>query len=301
MLVMMRKLFPLVLIFISLASCKKPVSNHEYPFFEATPTFNAFLVEGDSVKVSLSMAQSPDSASSQVCKDAEMLLFVDDVLVGHLVFDSESEFYCSDLIAESGKKYSFKAVMAGYDTLSASVEIPLKPEITDVDLLELAGINEDGEAYPSLLVSFKTDPRQELYYRIIVKAVFRIFGEVHVNTIISSDYVDDPVLLHEGMDILVFSNEIIDDTVYTIKINEAYNKTFFSDKLVVCLQSISKDYYQYLKSYALYQQSIEATEDISLGVVQPFNLFGNVENGLGVLGGCAAMEYDTVYFGGGER
>lgn len=67
------------------------------------------------------------------------------------------------------------------------------------------------------------------------------------------------------------------------------------EKIVIHFNGISESLYQYLKSYYTYVD-LDGYENLFLGTITPINLYGNVENGLGIFGACACFESDTIYY-----
>ena len=116
------------------------------------------------------------------------------------------------------------------------------------------------------------------------------------------------MLLNEGSDQLLFSNEIITDTNYTLKVNATFNSHSHSSYgnsveydsivrkgyVVVSMSGISESGYHYRKSQEAYQEP-DAYTNLFLGVITPLNLYSNVGNGRGVFAAIAPMTCDTVF------
>ena len=300
---------------LGLNSCRKQVPGYEYPDFDLEPTLNAVLINGEPIQVYLSMAQRLDSVHPTACTDAEVLLYRDGEFVEQLAHHGNGR-YTGSSVAEALHEYSCKAAIPGYDTLYARTEVPTRPEVTDVNIIENATLDEEGNACPAILVTFMTDPDRRLYYQMSIAATFfyhyYYLGEIYNNTgsvgsMDGSINTDDPVLLNEGSDLLLFSNEIIHDTAYTLKVNASYSGYHSTSGsyvvydsivrrgfVVVSMSGIAESCYQYRKSQEAYQAP-DAYTNLFLGTITPLNLYNNVENGRGLFTAIAPMTSDTVF------
>ena len=293
---------------IVIVGCRKSVNNYEHPIFAPRPTLNAVLQEGQPVWAQISFAQCLDSVHPMPCSDAEVLLYVDGQFVEKLEH-SRGGIYTGETVAEVLHEYSCKVVVSGYDTLFAQTEIPEKPVVAHVGILENATVNDEGNPCAAVLVTFYNDPNRKTYYKANIDASFKYYygdgsyGLVtsHVDTSINTD---DPVLLNEGSSRLLFSNEIIQDTIYTLKVNTRINGYGFSGQstgvytrsgyVVVSMHGVSESAYRYLRSQNAYEEP-DAYTNLFLGVITPINLYSNVENGLGLFAAIAPMTCDTVF------
>ncbi len=114
-----------------------------------------------------------------------------------------------------------------------------------------------------------------------------------------------PVLLNEGSDRLLFSNEIITDTTYTMKVNAWFSSHGWDGqhtggvmermgKVVVRMHGLSESAYHYMKSQNAFEKP-DAYTNLFLGVVAPLNLYSNVGNGRGLFAAIAPMACDTLF------
>jgi hypothetical protein len=288
-------------------SCRKQVSDYDRPDFDPQPTLNAVLQEDQPVWAQVTFAQCLDSVHPAPCTDAEVLLYVDGQFTEKLQHDGKGR-YVGETTAEALHKYACKVVIPGYDTLFAQTEMPEKPVVTLVEIMENATVDEEGNPCPAFLVTFKTDPNIKEYYQMNMDALFRndyasgySFSK---GTITSSINTDDPVLLNEGSDRLLFSNEIITETDYTLKVNSTFGNHGWggdhsgtavrSGYVVVRMHGLSESAYHYMKSQNAFEEP-DAYSNLFLGVISPINLYSNVENGRGVFAAIAPMICDTVF------
>ena len=298
------------------SGCRKQVSDYERPDFDPQPTLNAVLQEDQPVWAQISLAQCLDSVHPTPCTNAEVLLYVDGQFAEKLQHEGNG-LYVGETTAEALHEYACKVVIPGFDTLFAKTEMPEKPVVTRVEIMENATVDEEGTACPAIMISFNTNPDKNLYYQSCIDAAFFSYSYYHgqvynstgaKGTMHTSINTDDPVLLNEGSDQLLFSNEIITDNNYTLKVNASFNNHSYSHYgneveydsiarkgyVVVSMSGISESGYHYRKSQEAYQEP-DAYTNLFLGVITPINLYSNVENGRGVFTAIAPMTCDTVF------
>lgn len=308
-------LFSLIVVF-ALNGCRKQVSNYERPDYDPVPTLNAVLQKDRPVWAQVSFARCLDSVHPAPCTDAEVLLYVDGHFAERLHHEGDG-LYVGETTAEALHEYACKVVIPGFDTLFAQTEMPEKPMVTGVEIMENATVDDEGTACPAIMISFNTNPNKNLYYQSSIDASFssyyyyngQIFNSTSAKgTMHTSINTDDPVLLNEGSDQLLFSNEIITDTNYTLKVNATFNYHSYSSHgysveydsivrkgyVVVSMSGISESCYHYRKSQEAYQEP-DAYTNLFLGVITPLNLYSNVKNGRGVFTAIAPMTCDTVF------
>ena len=297
------------------SGCRKQVSDYERPDFDAQPTLNAVLQKDQPVWAQVTFAQGLDSVHPAPCTNAEVLLYVDGQFTEKLQYDGKG-LYVGETTAEALHEYACKVVIPGFDTLFAQTKMPEKPVVTGVEIMDNATVDDEGRPCPAILVTFRTDPNQNLYYRSNIYAGFRNnFYDAETHTYLgystaqgnmsSSINTDDPVLLNEGSSALLFSNEIINDTTYTLKVNAYFSSLGWggqhyggiketSGEVVVRMHGLSESAFQYMKSQNAFEEP-DAYSNLFLGVISPINLYSNVENGRGVFAAIAPMTCDTIF------
>ena len=312
---MNKHLFVFFLAAITLSGCRKQVSNYERPDFDPQPTLNAVLQEDQPVWAQVTFAQGLDSVHPAPCTNAEVLLYVDGQFTEKLQHDGKGR-YVGETTAEALHEYACKVVVPGFDTLFAQTEMPEKPVVTHVEIIENATVDDEGRPCPAFLVTFRTDPNRNLYYSSNIYASFKnnyydaqyhsyLGHSTESGTMNASINTDDPVLLNEGSDRLLFSNAIITDTTYTMKVNAWFSNHGWggqhtggvierSGEVVVRLHGLSESAYHYMKSQDAFDEP-DAYTNLFLGVVTPLNLYSNVENGRGVFAAIAPMTCDTIF------
>ena len=301
---------------LALSGCRKEIKNYEYPDFDPQPTLNAVLQHGEPVWAQVTLAQCLDSVHPAPCTDAEVLLYVDGQFAERLHHEGDG-LYVGETTAEALHEYACKVIIPGFDTLFAQTEMPEKPVVTNVEIMENATVDDEGNPCPAFMITFRTDPNQNLYYASnIYAAFFNEYYDIETHaymghssesgTMTASINTDDPVLLNEGSDRLLFSNEIITDTTYTLKVNAWFSSHGWGGQhsggvmerwgeVVVRLHGLSESGYRYLKSKKEAYEELDAYTNLFLGTINPINLYGNVENGRGVFAAIAPMTCDTIF------
>ncbi|MBO7618279.1 MAG: DUF4249 family protein, partial [Bacteroidales bacterium] len=127
---------------LALSGCRKQVSDYERPDFDPQPTLNAVLQEGQPVWAQVSFARCLDSVHPAPCTDAEVLLYVDGQFAEKLQH-SGNGLYIGETSTEALHEYACKVVIPGYDTLFAQTEMPEKPVVTHVEIMENATVDEE--------------------------------------------------------------------------------------------------------------------------------------------------------------
>jgi hypothetical protein len=291
------------LLFI-LTSCRELVSDG-FPEYPPSPTVNCFLVAGKTIVVNLSMAGKLDSLPLPAINDAEVELFVDGKFTETMENKGEGT-YTSSTIVESSKEYKCKVIVLGEDTIVCSQKLPNPSSILNVEHINIAGRDQEGTTYPAVKFTFKNDISKRRYYEVNIKYFIKYsawkdeegYVEQRSANILT---ITDPVLLNEGLPIALFSNEIIDDSIYTMTLNYSNGGATSSGggpmrtnlyPLIIELRSITYDYYRYKKQYYLYEQGIWA--DGLTNTTAPSPLYSNIENGYGIFAGYSVFATDTI-------
>lgn len=295
------KIFVLIiLLFVNITSCRSYVE--DLPYFEAVPVVNSFLIAGKPITISVSYADLPDTLGIRVCDNATVNLYIDDSFAEMLVFDEDESVYVSDLTAEAEKYYACEVIIPNYDTLFAETFVPKPSVIENPEIIVVAGIDNEGRSYPSVKFTFNTNPDDELYFHVVIKRI-RLYDPSREYPLYNSL---DPIILHEGLNYPVFSNEIIDEDFYTINLSyftgsygSATNPYSIGGTVVhpifVELRSVSEDYYHFIKQYYLFNDYLESIGEIMTGPVQPVQMYSNVTNGYGVFAGLSVFVTDTIF------
>ena len=278
-----------LIVLLFLFSCSKLVQD-EFPYFPQTPVINSILVAGNSLKLHVSLTSKIDTTLLPVVNDATVFLYVNSEYAEQLSF-VEKGIYESSVIIKEGNVYNCEINIPGYETVSVCDTVPISSRILNIKHIKNAGKNEEGQTYPAVEFTFENKPYRQQYFEVLIK--FFAYGEEELADII---YIEDPVILNEGIPIAVFSNELITDTVYTMKLNYTTGKDNGQQMelfpFVLELRSVSYDYYRYVKQLYLYELSRYPNGFNAYGTV--FSLYSNVQNAYGIFAAYSKACSDTI-------
>lgn len=288
----------LPLFLITMFSCIELVRN-EFPDFESFPTVNSILIEGETLSVHVSWAGGLNSLPLPIINDAIIDLYINGAFREHLEYTGDG-IYTSKTIIEPRKEYKCKIIIPTQDTIICSQTLPYPDSIINVEHINIAGRDEEGTTYSAIKITFKNDLFQRKYYEITINGIQKndFEGKIVHQTVWMSA-ITDPVILNEGLPIALFSNEIIDDSIYTITLNKRFGsiKKSGTDQrtiypYIVELRSVSYDYYRYKKQFYLYEQGTWANG--LTNTTTPSPLYSNIENGNGIFAGYSVFASDTI-------
>ena len=285
------------------SSCQTLVTD-DFPDFEKVPTVNSILVAGKPLSVHFSLTGGLDSMPLPTVSNAVVDLYIDGEFAEKLENTGEGT-YSSSTLVEAGKEYKCNVIIPGYDTVVYSQTLPEASRILNVEHINIAGRNEEGVSYPAIKVTFNNSLSERKYYELVIRCylVHRPWGSDVAQVEEVSTWLPiivDPVLLNEGLPIALFSNEMIEDSIYTMTLNYTTGQAgsrnggpFRTDlfPFIIYLRSVSYDYYRYQKQYYLY------TEGKNAGFMETATalpLYSNIENGYGIFAGYSVFATDTI-------
>ena len=277
---------------LMLGSCRKLVHS-DFPDFTPIPVVNSILIADSILKVHISIASKLDTNELKSWDNAQVQLYVDDEFTEHLTSTGNGVF-TSSTIVQPLKKYECRVDIPGYETVSCSSFIPQPTVLLDITHLSIAGKDEEGMTYPAVKFKFTCDPLQKQHFEARVRLLGRESAATSINIV-------DPVLLNEGLPLLVFSNELITGTSYTMTINYFTGSAGSSHggpmqttlfPFILEVRSISYDYYQFVRQKYLYETG--RFPEFGLSSNQAFPLFSNVKNGYGIFAGYSSVFSDTI-------
>jgi hypothetical protein len=272
----------IILIFLLNASCKEFVTS-DFPDTEPKVTVNGILHVGDTLRLHLSLSGKIDSQKINFVDDATIDLFIDDKFSEQLIYSGKGNYISKEIVMPN-KKYSCKVTVPGFSEVNCSQTIPDATEIIKMENMPFAGKDEYGYPYSSVKITFTNNLNNKKYYEIAIRK-----GYFHTFT--------DPVLLYEGLPLPLFSNEIIDDTMYTLTLNYTagisnYPTNIDTLPFMLELRSVSYDYYCFKKQYYLYEKGTWADGLINMGTAVP--LHSNIENGNGIFAGYSSYYSNKI-------
>lgn len=291
----MRSFFVTLLILFINSSCRELVTD-EFPDFPLVPAVNSILIAGKPLKVHVSLAEKLDTNQLTVVSNAAVSLYIEGDFAENLIHD-ENGIYISSSLIEPGKSYKLDVNVPGYETITCSEILPPPSPILNIVHNNNAGKDEEGMIYPSVTVSFKTNPSENQYFEILIRTLNNRYESTA-----TQKKITDPVLLNEGLPLTIFSNEMIRDSVYAMTINyftgsagfsgdEPYHTSLFP--LIIELRSCSADYYNFVKQKYLYEKG--RFPEFLAASTNAFPLFSNVPGGYGIFAGYSVVVSDTLF------
>lgn len=297
----MFRLFIYPFFLLVFVSCVKLVGDG-FPDFEKVPVVNSIIMKDSLVKVHLSFTAPIDSTKIEYITNATVDLYVDGEFIEQIPY-VDTGMYVSSYTAKADAEYRCEIVVQGYGDISCSTVMPPISKITNVEFINEAGLSEIGAIYPAVKVTFDTNPDEVCYYEMVFTYKDKgysfdmfpnmpdtLFYDIDVNEI------TDPILISEGLGLVVFSNELIGESSYEMQVNLWREDRGGSEMnmvpFVVGLRSVSYDYYKYVKQRELY----EITKgDVFFENPQPIQTYSNIDGGYGIFASYACFESDTIY------
>jgi hypothetical protein len=261
--------------------------------------------------------------------DATVKLYVDGLETEQLEYIGSSKtgypcaIYGSKSKAESRKLYKIEVSHNDYKTtatgeMQMGKKVPVL-EVTTTPIINVVYNSENSKKIEATL-TFSDPADEENYYRLVVS--YRIGKDqshpdsngdtIHLVQVM--DYAfsyngiesDDPVfsnnenadeMLFESSKSMytVFTDELFNGKTYDLNFYLSDNLTYDLQRLDIArgdfyiikfeLQSLTKDTYYYIKSLG---SSMWSNDDL---FSEPVQVFNNIENGLGIFGGCSSSVY----------
>lgn len=321
---MKKLIYIIIALSIALAACEKTL---DFPFEYKQPklVLNCTLSPTKPIKFTMSRSMHAlDSKDIVFISDADVVIFEDDKPLQVVPFSAPSGLYWTTYIPKAGHTYKFQISKEGFETIEAETKIA---EPTSINGLSGKIKGEDGiyNGYFDVNLNFNDNPDEENYYFIYTTTEFPPEMEEY-NSDYKLDLECNDLSVNRSYDreLLYLADEIIGNGNYTLKFqaNDYYTDVYgpyyeieyynyngnegenitenpeiedlpfyreFEYRLIVHVASINKDYYQYLKSFDLYN------ENEGNPFAEPTLVKTNVKNGLGILGSISEVT-DTLKF-----
>ncbi len=273
-----------------LLSCRKVVQD-EFPDIQESPVVNSIIIADSLIKVHVSYTGKIDSNKLQNVDNVTINLLENNQFKESLRY-VKNGLYISNLYAKPGNTYVCEVNIPGYNSIFCIDSIPYTAEIKNISHINQAGKDEEGLSYAAVKFTFTNNPGIKQYYEVIIKTY-------------NNDYEDnaelvnitEPLILHEGLPIALFTNELIKSEIYEMTLNYTTNSFSYMDMnlypLVLELRNISYDYYQFIKSLYLYE--IGRFPDALGSSSSVFSVYSNVKGGNGIFSGYSSCQSDTIY------
>jgi len=281
------------------------------------------------VEVSLSKAKYGNIQEFTRVSDARVYLHTDGQKTDQLLaIDDSSGLYIGTTKIEQGKKYAITVEHDEYGKVRSNESATVKRvNIENSMLMSDSAQRVNTERLPDILCKIKfSDPvDEENFYRLLVsyrfgrtynktdengnekKSITLIDYHAHFESIESTDPVfmqgktnDNMVFDESNPRYTLFTDELINGKQYELAFNinksmvykiadvDTSAECFY--RVIIELQSISKDLYYYIKS-------IDGANNITSGLfTEPVQVYSNINDGIGIWG-MYASSVDTIKVG----
>jgi len=179
------------------------------------------------------------------------------------------------------------------------------PSVLKVDVIKRDAFDSEGKATIELEIEIEDNPTEENFY--VWEVVENIYEELPETPNNPTNVATLPIELQkEDADLkslnslLFISDKNFDGTTYKTKLtlgqdvlakvsgnNNGDEYQFQKPRFSLNVMAVSKDLYEYMRTYEIYKQ----TEIKITSISQPVDVYSNIENGLGIFGGFNRKEF----------
>jgi len=295
------QIYIIVLALLPFFGCVK-VLNEDLKAKETKLVLNALINPDSSLKINLSRTFNvfDDESSNNLpfVNHAKVSLYESNHYLFNLNSDGNGYYSKPDFFPLPHTQYQIKASVESYKNIEAQVVIPYKVPIISFDTSSLVFIDEYNQKFVQHKgeISYKDPEEENNYYQLIcyIRAAYGPDGEKKWQE--HSIYVEEnsDILFDHSYGRLLWNDKYTNGRevkfrfnyfdVYTYKKQTQEQDTL---QFVFSLQSVDKDYYIYLKTLSLYQETSGGNDPF----MEPVVIHSNVEDGYGILAG---FQQDTI-------
>ncbi len=273
-------------------SCEKEIKLKEDEI-EPRIVLNGLITAGDTIRVQLSESRNVlyDQELPVVTTGVVELYSSSGALLGTFTHEANGNYVLNGFIPSAGNTYRIDATYNTFKPVSASTEVPSTTLINSIDTAMQGNIMKYE-------IKFNDNAAEENYYAVTVKSISVIIDDFTGDTIMWEDtyYETAEIFTQNGYadvnglkwgQIFLFSDASFNGQQCSFSAEQSVTSDADTVLSVITVHSISESYYKYKVSLEKYQQ----TEGDPFA--QPVQVFSNVENGFGVLGGYSS-DSDTL-------
>lgn len=303
----MKNLLPLLLIFsaLTLSNCTKEI---EFDAQDIAPRIVVnSLFTNDSIwaaHISRSVGVL-ETTSYTTIDDANVNIFDANANLVTTLTHQGNGLYTSPtgLTPQANQSYTIEASASGYESVNASNSIPSAVPIYQLDTV--TSTNSDGETILEATITFQDPPNISNYYMLEVFVTGMYYNEWEQDSIeireplqISCDDINvetvnrfnfggfENTYLYLMLKDQNFDGENYSLTFSVINYAELKDMDLFGE---IRLVNTSEEYFNYLKSFNMYQRTINNP------FATPVQVYSNVNNGMGIFAGGTLTSW-TVQF-----
>lgn len=234
--------------------------------------------------------------------DVNMELFVNDVSQGNMTYqgnDQKNATYTTPYVARRGDRITIKATHNLYDAVVASTYVPDATVINDVSVSYKKGsygnnmahffinFNDNGattDYYDVKILAFTWDDSSPTPHRSYFSAHNKVFSNdiVFGNTSTTNFWGETS---QKGVS--VFDDYLFNGKQYTLDVFTYHYDYYNYDSIEVRINTISRDYYLFRKSFDAYREGDFFGEIFG----EPVQVYTNVEGGIGLVAGITENSF----------
>jgi Domain of unknown function (DUF4249) len=238
-----------------------------------------------------------DTTKKALIKDALVLYYENNLLIDTIKYvDILKKYLISTSINKypvAGNNYSIQIIKQGFATVTAETSIPQIVNITKLDILPIAYLDETGAPYSEVSIAF-TDPGDKInFYEIEISDITQKFTyelSSHNPIITGESYYPSVLDFKNNMPTsLLFNDSKINGQKLALKIYYPaplfiMEHSYISDHTIsVHLRNVTEEYYKNKTSFIRHSYSLQ--ENILYGSGEPINVYSNTHNGYGIFAG----------------
>ncbi len=305
----MKKILYLLLL-TAIFSCSKIVEI-DMPVEDKQAVVNCLLTPDSTIEVNLSKSLHVFDSCPEFINNAIVELYENNNFIENLNLKDSGNYFSSTLQPTENSIYKVQIATPEFENVWAVDTIPQKVLIDNISTTGMIGVNASGKSFAELTLKFKDTEFVNNYFEVFIIHKYISSFIMPEDEIVRSGTVwfcNDIIITEENEDAantdgnwgsLIFSDKYFKNKTCTLKINYFPEIGFSMDgvdeiaedyTIFVVLNSISKQYYDFLKKLRLndtYFNLWETSEEVCIS--------GNVNNGLGIFAGYSS-DIDTLFW-----
>ena len=281
---------------LGFSSCRKVVTD-KFPDYPQKITVNSIAKAGEPLLVNVSLTGNINDSTLAFVDDANVLLYINGSLAETLSYEGDG-YYVSTVVANENDSLECVVAYKG-DTARGRCVVPQKEIPVGFEYIESAGVDdESGEVLQGLVTTIRNQGNPRKYYEI---KIYTVEGKLDDQDYFAGVFlmdITDPIIKNEGLPLPLFSNELAEGEQFSVNlkffpsIHGWANGKFMYRPILVRFRAVDENYYKFTRMHYLYAEGRYSDGILDNPVM--FNVYSNVENGLGVF--AAYTEYtDTIY------
>lgn len=274
-----------------LISCTKTI-DIDLPDHESKLVINSLFTHGERIAVNISRSTSILGGVPPGVFNAGIKLYRNGELV-ETATSSDSIYIAAFGPVENGI-YTVEVSAPGFESVTATDSMPTKTFLGYAESTDEIWIDEIGMRHKLLKLGFSDSDPNKNYYELKLKVRFlkRNYPSpdyTYVTELANVGGITDPILAESEQYYTFIKGFLFDDSKFS---NSDCNLEVFAGimnnesdeyELIVELNSVSENYYNYKKQLGVYLNKEDG--DVFEGIPDPVNLFSNIEKGYGIFAG----------------